>query len=363
MNVRLTATSYAEANSATVGQWGLHAPWRVIMTSHWVIEYQHGITESLQWHALPFTFHVAITMFWGWHLGICLCTLWIVYRQGVTGVTGVTWNWGSGRLYHDLSPCRPPWQRSWRPRFSMFLSSPGSRFKICMRNRNWKSQMFQIFIFHLFPCQKPSGDGVQSICRWWTSKSGRPMTRTCKGWRHRNLWKKLRYDFSKIDGKFLKIYAKCRGFIASHSMESKWSLYESDSYVHMLHFNFSHFRTSFAHRNARITGGHRGLAVGHCWHFGLWRVAPWPKKPPRFAHFAALQRSVCQKSCSNYAGTETLLWCCVEARRFGTSIATFQLLWPWCGWLFFPSRLRSALRKRGDVPQITMVQVKFLWKP
>ena len=131
--------------------------------------------SGTHFHYHPFTFHVAI-MFWGWHLGICLCSV-ICVSSRRQGVTGVTWNWGSGRLYHDLSPCRPPWQRSWRPRFSMFLSSPGSsHFKICMRNTNstnlkkhtydvsnsvtFRDEMKRFFV-------DIAGDGLQSpVGRW-----------------------------------------------------------------------------------------------------------------------------------------------------------------------------------------------------
>ena len=100
-------------------------------------------------------------------------------------------------------------------------------------------------------------------------------------------------------------------------------------------------------------------------------VARWPRRPgcrTSRTWWTTRSCSVAQRL-PKFSKIPKLGWCwnlvlrCVEAtRRSGSSIATLQLLWPWCGWLFLPSRLWSALRKRGDVPQITMtmVQVKFL---
>ena len=150
MNLRLTGASYAEANSATVGQRGLHAPWRVILTR----VTSHGITESLQWHALPFTFHVAI-MFWVLRMAFghlfVQCDLCIVKASQASQASLETEDPGAsittchrvGRLGREaeghVSPC--------------FYHRQGHTSEFAWETQIaqiWKSQMLQMILHHLF---------------------------------------------------------------------------------------------------------------------------------------------------------------------------------------------------------------------
>ena len=190
----------------------------------------------------------------------------------------MAWNWGSGHLYHDLSPCRPPWQRSWRPRFSMFIARVITLHEETKLHEKhiWK-KMSSFHPFQYLPGWNEAlcidGDGV-TYHRWWTSKSGLPMTRTCKVWRHRNVW-----TLREIQ----KIY---ENLIFRHSMESLWNLNPTRMYTFYSFTLFLPFSEKFMTCNSRFwhfsevcnsrkKGGHRGVALWHCWH-GLW--APWRKE-------------------------------------------------------------------------------------
>ena len=144
------------------------------LESHWISTYHivTSVAHTSIFHYLPCGTKNVLQM-----ESVCAVCDFVWYR--------VTWNWGSGHLYHGLSLCRPPWQRSWRPRFSVFLSSPtGSSYSMLQGDIKLSSfrvdEMKRFVLTAVFFCSDVM------YHRWWTSKSGLPMTRTCKVWRHRN---------------------------------------------------------------------------------------------------------------------------------------------------------------------------------